>query len=204
MPSTSRTPRPQTTTATKAAANKAATSTAATARPSEYFTQVASPIGRLEIVSNGVAITGLSIEASGRLPRDGIAAQRETQGVSVADAVPVLAEAERQLEEYFDGRRKIFDLPLRLVGTRFQQEIWTELESLAWGNVTTYGNLGRASGRVSAGRAVGGAVGANPIPIIVPCHRVLASNGRITGYSGGDGIPTKVWLLEHEQIAYRE
>ena len=169
----------------------------------EYFTQVASPIGRLEIVSDGVAITGLSIEASGRLPRDGITTQRGTKGVSFADAVPVLADAERQLEEYFDGRRKIFDLPLRLVGTGFQQEIWTELESLAWGNVTTYGNLGRASGRVSAGRAVGGAVGANPIPIIVPCHRVLASNGKITGYSGGDGIPTKVWLLEHEQIAYR-
>ena len=194
MPSTSRTPGPQTTTA----------NTAATSRPSEHFTQVASPIGRLEIVSDGVAITGLSIEASGRLPRDGITTQRGTKGVSVAGAVPVLAEAERQLEEYFDGRSKIFDLPLRLVGTRFQQEIWTELESLAWGNVTTYGNLGRASGRASAGRAVGGAVGANPIPIIVPCHRVLASNGKITGYSGGDGIPTKVWLLQHEQIAYRE
>lgn len=159
----------------------------------EYFRQLASPIGRIEIVSDELAITGLNIEESGRLPRDG-RAQTDTA---------VLVEAESQLAEYFAGQRKSFELPLRLVGTSFQQDIWSELQKLAWGKVISYGELGRASGRASAGRAVGGAVGANPIPIIVPCHRVLASNGKITGYSGGDGIPTKVWLLEHEEIAYR-
>jgi methylated-DNA-[protein]-cysteine S-methyltransferase len=73
---------------------------------------------------------------------------------------------------------------------------------LQWGEVISYGELGHATGRPTAGRAVGGAVGANPVPIIVPCHRVLGVSGRITGYSGGEGIPTKSWLLEHEGIPH--
>jgi methylated-DNA-[protein]-cysteine S-methyltransferase len=77
------------------------------------------------------------------------------------------------------------------------------LRQLPFGAAVSYADIGRAMGRPTAGRAVGGAVGANPIPIIVPCHRVLASDQRITGYSGGDGIPTKVWLLDHERIAHR-
>ena len=76
------------------------------------------------------------------------------------------------------------------------------LAHLEFGEVVSYGELGLATGRPTAGRAVGGAVGANPIPIIVPCHRVLGSDGRITGYSGGEGIPTKAWLLEHEGVTH--
>jgi methylated-DNA-[protein]-cysteine S-methyltransferase len=78
--------------------------------------------------------------------------------------------------------------------------VWQRLAELDFGEATSYGEIGRATGRPSAGRAVGGAIGANPIPIIVPCHRVLGANGRITGYSGGNGIPTKSWLLDHEGI----
>ncbi|MDQ4138519.1 MAG: methylated-DNA--[protein]-cysteine S-methyltransferase, partial [Actinomycetota bacterium] len=81
--------------------------------------------------------------------------------------------------------------------------VWQYLSTLPFGAVASYGEIGRSTGRPAAGRAVGGAVGANPVPILVPCHRVLASNRRITGYSGGNGIPTKVWLLDHEGIEHR-
>jgi methylated-DNA-[protein]-cysteine S-methyltransferase len=81
--------------------------------------------------------------------------------------------------------------------------VWQLLGEVPFGDVLSYGEIGRSTGRPTAGRAVGGAVGANPVPIIVPCHRVLASDGRITGYSGGNGIPTKVWLLDHEGIPHK-
>ena len=90
-----------------------------------------------------------------------------------------------------------------LHGTAFQRAVWEQLVELQWGEVISYGELGRGTGRATAGRAVGGAVGANPVPIIVPCHRVLGANGVITGYSGGEGIPTKSWLLDHEGIPHR-
>ena len=98
--------------------------------------------------------------------------------------------------------RTDFDVPVRLSGTPFQQAVWAELERLGWGEATSYGALAAAVGKPGSARAIGGAVGANPIPIIVGCHRVLASDGRITGYSGGDGIPTKLWLLGHERIGF--
>ena len=114
----------------------------------------------------------------------------------------MLDQAAKQLGEYFAGKRKNFDLPISVSGTEFQREVWKQINALGFGEVASYGELGLGTGRATAGRAVGGAVGANPIPIIVPCHRVLASNNRITGYSGGEGIPTKVWLLTHEGIAH--
>ena len=119
------------------------------------------------------------------------------------DRAAMGAVIEAKLREYFAGTRTDFDLPVSLVGTEFQKAVWGELATLPFGGVVSYGDIGQATGRATAGRAVGGAVGANPIPIIVPCHRVLASDGRITGYSGGNGIPTKVWLLDHEGIAHR-
>jgi methylated-DNA-[protein]-cysteine S-methyltransferase len=115
----------------------------------------------------------------------------------------VLAVAAKQLAEYFAGKRKEFDVPVSLGGTPFQRSVWGVLEGIPFGEVRSYGDVGMSTGRATAGRAVGGAVGANPVPIIVPCHRVLASDGRITGYSGGNGISTKVWLLDHEGIAHR-
>ncbi|MFC5501198.1 methylated-DNA--[protein]-cysteine S-methyltransferase [Lysinimonas soli] len=158
-----------------------------------HLRRLASPIGRIEVVGNGEAIVSLSIEHEGRLPWDGVPEQSD----------PVLDRAVEQLEQYFAGHRKDFDLPLSLAGTAFQLSVWEQLVELDFGEVVSYGELGRATGRETAGRAVGGAVGSNPIPIIVPCHRVLGSDGRITGYSGGEGIPTKSWLLRHEGIAHK-
>lgn len=152
--------------------------------------RIDSPIGRLELTSNGKAITSLTIERDGQLPQD----------AHPINSNRVLDRAASQLEEYFAGRRRSFSVPLAARGTPFQHAIWDQLSALEWGEVTTYGELGLGTGRPTAGRAVGGAIGANPIPIIVPCHRVLGSDGRVTGYSGGNGIPTKLWLLEHEGV----
>jgi methylated-DNA-[protein]-cysteine S-methyltransferase len=154
--------------------------------------RVDSPIGRIAIASDDDAITSLSIERAGTLPFDELP----------ESSSPLLELAAAQLGEYFAGTRHTFELPVALHGTEFQRSIWSQLADIEWGEVMSYGELGIASGRATAGRAVGGAVGANPIPIIVPCHRVLATNGRITGYSGGNGIPTKVWLLDHEGIEH--
>lgn len=158
-----------------------------------YLLRVPSPIGRLELTSDGTAITSLLIERDGVLPLE-----REPDNSN-----EVLERAAVQLAEYFAGKRRDFDLPVALKGTAFQLSVWNELSQIGFGEAASYGDIGHATGRATAGRAVGGAVGANPIPIIVPCHRVLASGGKITGYSGGNGIPTKVWLLEHEGISHR-
>jgi len=160
---------------------------------SPFLRRLPSPIGRIELTSDGEALTGLAIEHGGTLPREH--EDERTCGV--------LDDAAEQLAEYFAGKRRSFDVPLSSSGTAFQRSVWQELKQLPFGSAVSYADIGRATGRPTAGRAVGGAVGANPIPIIVPCHRVLASNQRITGYSGGEGIPTKVWLLEHEGIAHR-
>ncbi|GAA1442343.1 methylated-DNA--[protein]-cysteine S-methyltransferase [Leifsonia poae] len=155
-----------------------------------YLTRMSSPIGRLELTSDGQAITSLSIERDGHLPLE------EHQERSN----DVLERAVKQLGEYFAGDRKNFELPVSFGGSAFQRSVWERLGSLEYGQLTSYGELGLELGRPTAGRAIGGAVGANPIPIIIGCHRVLSSTGKITGYSGGEGIPTKLWLLTHEGI----
>lgn len=161
--------------------------------PPAALRRMTSPIGRIEVVGDGAAIVSLSIERDGMLPYDD---HPETPDAIVDAAVT-------QLTEYFAGGRHDFDLPVSLAGTTFQTAVWTQICELAWGEVASYGDLGRGTGRATAGRAVGGAVGANPVPIIVPCHRILGGDGMITGYSGGEGIPTKSWLLAHEGIAHR-
>ncbi len=102
----------------------------------------------------------------------------------------------RQLSEYFSGRRTSFDLPLAPRGTAFQQRVWAELVAIPFGGRATYGELARRIGRPAASRAVGAANGANPIAIVIPCHRVVGSDGSLTGYGGG--LPLKRWLLAHE------
>lgn len=151
-----------------------------------------SPVGRIELVAVGDSLTSLTIERDGALPHDGLP---ETSSA-------LLQEAKEQLTQYFSGERREFDLPLSLIGTPFQRAVWDGLRSLHWGDHTSYSALASSVGRPLASRAIGGAVGANPIPIIIGCHRVLATNGRITGYSGGSGVPTKVWLLDHERIRF--
>lgn len=109
----------------------------------------------------------------------------------------LLDETARQLGAYFAGRLQRFDLPLNPFGTPFRQAVWSAMLAIPYGGTVTYGGMARVLG--SAPRAVGGACGANPIPIIIPCHRVLASGGAPGGYSGQGGLETKAWLLALEQ-----
>ena len=108
-----------------------------------------------------------------------------------------LKPALTQIAEFFDGRRKSFDVKLALRGTPFQLEVWRTLLRIPYGETRTYAEIARSIGRPAATRAVGAANGANPIPIIVPCHRVIGSNGSLTGFGGG--IDVKRWLLDFEK-----
>lgn len=110
---------------------------------------------------------------------------------------PVLDAAREQLGAYFQGRRRQFDLPLRPTGTPFQLRVWEVMRAIPFGSVRTYGALARELG--SAPRAVGQACGRNPLPIVIPCHRVVGAGGQLTGYSGGEGVATKRALLHLEE-----
>ena len=115
------------------------------------------------------------------------------------EATPLLREARDQLQEYFDGKRMSFDLPLAPEGSEFQKRVWAALCAIPPGETRSYADIARTIG--SAPRAVGGANGANPIPLFIPCHRVIAADGTLGGYSGGDGPATKRYLLDHESRA---
>lgn len=109
---------------------------------------------------------------------------------------PLLREARRQLEEYFDGERQTFDLPLAPRGTPFQREVWLALAGIPYGATISYAQLATRVGRPAAMRAVGAANGRNPLPIVLPCHRVIGADGSLTGFGGG--LPTKQFLLQLE------
>ena len=108
----------------------------------------------------------------------------------------LLVEAEKQVQEYLKGTRPTFDLPKNPFGSEFQLRVWQEIDQIAFGQTTSYGKL--AFKLSSSPRAVGGAFGRNPIPIIIPCHRIIAKTGKLAGYSGGRGLETKRLLLSHE------
>jgi len=108
-----------------------------------------------------------------------------------------LGNAIAQLQAYFAGDRHAFELELASEGTAFRHRVWDELVRIPYGETISYGELARRVGDPSASRAVGAANGANPLPIVVPCHRVIGANGKLTGFGGG--LPTKQWLLEHER-----
>lgn len=158
--------------------------------PSPFLLRFPSPLGRIELLSDGTGITRLAIETAGRLPHDG------------CDERPnrVLERAQAQLEKYFAGSRAAFSVPLVLRGTEFQLAIWNRLRELRHGETLSYGTLGAAAGMPGAGRAVAAAVRSNPIPLLVPCHRVLTSGGTVTGWSHGSGVDAKLWLLRHEGV----
>jgi methylated-DNA-[protein]-cysteine S-methyltransferase len=152
------------------------------------YTWEESPVGRLLVAGDTAGLRYVLFEAgrSKVKPRPG---WRE-------DGTP-LAEVIRQLRAYFRGVLRQFDLPLAPEGTPFQRRVWRELLSVPYGETATYGDLAKRLGRPSASRAVGLANGANPISIVIPCHRVIGSNGKLTGYGGG--LRTKEWLLGLEQ-----
>ena len=115
------------------------------------------------------------------------------------EATPLLRDACDQLQDYFDGKRMSFNLPLAPDGSDFQKRVWAALCAIPPGENRSYADIARTIG--SAPRAVGGANGANPIPLFIPCHRVIAADGSLGGYSGGDGPATKRYLLDHESRA---
>lgn len=116
----------------------------------------------------------------------------------------ILQDAKKQLTNYFKGKSKELDFATDLEGTAFQKSVWKEIGKIGFGEVTTYAEIANNIGNPKAVRAVGGAVGSNPVPLIVGCHRVLGASGKITGYSGGDGLPTKRWLLALEGIETKD
>lgn len=153
-----------------------------------FTTTMKSPVGDLRLYANEGALTAIYLENHKRAP---------TLVASEGDNHPVLREARRQLEEYFAGKRHVFELPMEPTGTPFQQTVWKALREIPWGATWSYAELARHIGRQGAARAVGSANARNPLSIVVPCHRVVGSSGALTGYAGG--VPTKQWLLGHEQ-----
>ena len=115
-----------------------------------------------------------------------------------AAETPVLRAALAELREYFAGKRREFDVPVDPAGTDFQRRVWSAVAAIPFGETTSYGKIAAALGGPQLARAVGAAVGANPIAIIIPCHRVVGSDDSLTGYGGG--LRTKIWLLRHEGV----
>jgi methylated-DNA-[protein]-cysteine S-methyltransferase len=152
-----------------------------------FYTTLDSPVGALFLTSNGEAITELFMEKHKGGPKP-IGDWRRDDGL--------FREAADQLGSYFAGELTEFDLPLATAGAPFQQRVWTELRKIPYGSTISYGELARQVGNPKASRAVGAANGSNPISIIIPCHRVIGSNGKLTGYGGG--IERKKFLLEFE------
>ena len=151
-----------------------------------HYRYCSSPIGLIEITATQEAVTAVTFTDERRNP--------ETDAEN-----PLLKTAARQMTEYLDGTRKTFDLPLAFTGTSFQQRVWHQLMQLPFGCTASYADIAQAIGNPRAVRAVGGANGRNPLPIIVPCHRVIGRNGDLTGF--GSGLWRKAWLLEHEGVA---
>ena len=149
------------------------------------FSYLDSPIGTLLIAGDDVAIHFISFPRNGKAEKPRAEWRESARG-------PV-GEAIRQLREYFAGARTDFDLPLAPEGTEFQRNVWRRLQEIPYGETISYGELARRIGNPQASRAVGSANGSNPIPIVIPCHRVIGSNGKLTGFGGG--LPVKEALL---------
>ena len=151
------------------------------------------PLGRIAISASDEALVELSFLTGNSKRLD-----FETSELAVAQ----VTKAADWLRDYFAGNKSDYQGPLDLSGTDFQKAVWREISSIKHGQTLSYGQIANRIGKPKASRAVGAAVGANPIPLIVPCHRVMGASGKITGYSGGDGIPTKRKLLALEKIEY--
>jgi methylated-DNA-[protein]-cysteine S-methyltransferase len=155
-------------------------------------TTMDTPVGELTLVASerGLRAVLWPNERPGRVPVGGSVGANPS-------AEAILHDAVQQLEEYFLGERREFDLPLDPVGTEFQQQAWQVLRTIPYGETISYGEQAGRLGDTNKSRAVGAANGRNPISIIVPCHRVVGSTGKLTGFAAG--VDTKAWLLQHEQ-----
>lgn len=151
-----------------------------------WYTLIPSPVGELTLVASDKGLTAILWE--------GDSPDRVKLGTMAADADhPVLVEAAKQIGEYFAGTRKTFDVPLDFQGTEFQKSVWAALLTIPFGETRSYAEIARQVGRPTAFRAVGAANGKNPISIIAPCHRVIGTNGTLTGFAGG--LEAKALLL---------
>lgn len=150
-----------------------------------YYYDFPTPIGRLGIAGDGCGITNI-FPAERRPPESPV--ERET---------PQIKEAAKQLTEYFSGKRRDFDLPLSLHGTAFQTQVWAALTTIPYGQTRSYKDIAIQTGRLKAFQAVGQANTRNPLPFVIPCHRVIAADGSLGGYALG--LELKQWLLELEQ-----
>jgi methylated-DNA-[protein]-cysteine S-methyltransferase len=153
-----------------------------------WFDTFDSPVGRLTVAADAEGIRRVFFE------KEPVPAERS----GWTHDPPAVREARDQLLEYFAGRRKVFDLPLHPAGTPFQLAVWSALREIPFGSTRSYADVARRIGNPKAVRAVGAANGRNPLPIIVPCHRVIGSDGSMTGFGGG--LPVKQFLLVHEGI----
>ena len=153
-----------------------------------YYAMHPSPLGELLLTADDSGITGLWMD-------------RDPPAGAISGGV-VLAQARSWLDDYFGGNVREVDFPLNPAGTAFQRRVWALLRAIPAGESVTYGSLAKDLGEKLSPQAIGGAVGRNPISILIPCHRVLEAGGRLTGYAGG--MDRKRWLLEHEGIGYRE
>ena len=152
------------------------------------WTAIDSPIGRLTLAASASALHAIEFE-NNRHP--------QARADWVAGESALLRQAALQLQEYFAGHRRQFDLPLAPLGTDFQRAAWQALTAIPYGETRSYAQQAAALGRPHATRAVGAANGRNPLPILLPCHRVIGASGALTGFGGG--IEIKRWLLAHEQ-----
>lgn len=159
-----------------------------------FYKIIASPVGALTLVAgeNGLMAVLWENDKPGRVPIGAVVEDRRH---------PALVETACQLDEYFDGRRKTFDLALDFVGTPFQRQVWAALLAIPYGETRSYGQIAEALGRPAAARAVGAANGRNPISIITPCHRLIGANGDLTGFAGG--LDNKRFLLSLEAATKR-
>jgi methylated-DNA-[protein]-cysteine S-methyltransferase len=148
---------------------------------------VDTPIGPITLIAQGEKIVRVELGKKARAEGD----------------AKVLTDAKKQLVAYFAGKLERFTVPIEVVGTEFQKSVWKEIAKISFGRKLSYGEIAAKIGNPAASRAVGAAVGSNPTPLLVGCHRVLGSTGKITGFTGGKGIKTKAWLLNHEQIEFR-
>lgn len=157
-----------------------------------YFCQYSSPIGMLTLASDGSSLTGLWMDGQKHF------AQNHTDPVP-QPALPIFRDTFNWLDRYFAGKPvSANELPLKPQGSPFQQQVWKMLIDIPYGHTQTYGQIAKALVAPHASQAVGAAVGRNPISIIIPCHRVLGTGGKLTGYAGG--LHRKKWLLIHEGI----
>jgi len=156
---------------------------------SDVYRKVDSPVGTLTLVASETHLVAIAWQREGEAPPFG--------AVPEEDPHPVLDETGRQLRAYFAGERRDFDLPLDFRGTDFQRQVWQALLAIPFGETRSYRDIAVALGRPTATRAVGAANGRNPIPIVAPCHRVIGTNGSLTGFGGG--LENKAFLLDLER-----